>query len=106
MVHSPSSTFHLNSTPNYQEDKDDIFSMSNSPFSRSIEKSLRISDQPPEECIIPEMPSGSQLTLTLLANWGDEHFIGLNAIEILDPSGKRPMVKNVCLLTHISLCSY
>lgn len=98
MVHSPPSTFHLNSTSKCHGDKDDIFTMSNCTFSRSIEKSLRISEQPPEECIIPEMPCGSELTLTLLANWGDEHFIGLNGIEILDPSGKRPVVKNVCPL--------
>lgn len=64
--------------------------------SKSIEK-LKINEMTVEleECIIPEMPRGSELTLQLLANWGDEQFIGLNGIEILDQWGQRPVVKNV-----------
>ena len=88
--------------------EDDILSFSTS---RSIDK-LRISEQhvppagPLEECIIPEMPCGSELVLTLLASWGDEHFIGLNGIEILDHLGKRPVVKNVsCWTTNLNWCN-
>lgn len=76
----------------------DIFSLTTS---RSIEK-LRISELVTpllEECIIPEMPHGSELTLTMLANWGDEHFIGINGLEILSPHGRRPTVKNVSTLS-------
>lgn len=97
LVHSPLT--HLNSSSTYQREEEDIFSLSNSTSTRSIEKSLRISsEQPPEECIIPEMPRGSELTLTLLANWGDDSFIGLNGIEIFDPLGKRSVVKNIYLV--------
>lgn len=77
--------------------EEEIFSLTTS---RSIEK-LRISElvSPLEECIIPEMPHGSELTLTMLANWGDEHFIGINGLEILSPHGRRPTVKNVSTLS-------
>ncbi|KAJ6219387.1 hypothetical protein RDWZM_005199 [Blomia tropicalis] len=78
---------------------DDILSISTS---KSIEKlNINNSDQRQlysiEECIIPEMPYGNELTLNLLENWGDEQWIGFNGIEILDSRGSRPKIKNIFL---------
>ena len=50
---------------------------------------------PVEECIIPDLPSGNELVFYLLSNWGDEKYIGMNEIEIIDHYGKRPVIKNV-----------
>lgn len=76
-------------------DDDDIFAFST--MTKSIEN-LKLDDSShdfEDEFIIPEMPSGSELTLILLNNWGDENYIGFNGVEILDPSGNRPKIKSV-----------
>ena len=67
--------------------------------SKCIEK-LKISKKKVEKeqmkgCVIPEMPQGSELSLYLFDNWGDDQFIGINGIEILDRWGKRPTIKSV-----------
>lgn len=42
----------------------------------------------PVDFIIPELPKGRLLTITIKSNWGDEEFVGLNGIEILDVNAK------------------
>lgn len=60
---------------------------------------LRVSEMnAAEELIIPEMPAGNELVFTLMDNWGDEMYIGLNGIEILDPNGNRPNIKKISLV--------
>ncbi|KAL6731378.1 hypothetical protein Aduo_002250 [Ancylostoma duodenale] len=44
---------------------------------------------------IPELPSGKILRLELLSNWGDDTFVGLNAVEIFTEYGKRPEVAKI-----------
>ncbi|RCN37848.1 hypothetical protein ANCCAN_16223 [Ancylostoma caninum] len=44
---------------------------------------------------IPELPSGKILRLELLSNWGDDTFVGLNAVEIFTEEGKRPEVAKI-----------
>lgn len=44
---------------------------------------------------IPELPTGRLLRLHLLSNWGDDTYVGLNAIEIFNDSGKRSEVAKI-----------
>ncbi|ETN78430.1 hypothetical protein NECAME_10353 [Necator americanus] len=44
---------------------------------------------------IPELPSGKLLRLVLLSNWGDDTYVGLNAVEIFKDDGKRPDVAKI-----------
>lgn len=53
---------------------------------------------------IPELPSGKILRLELLSNWGDDTFVGLNAVEIFKDDGKRPevaKVRSTCLVNYL-----
>lgn len=76
-------------------DDDDIFTFTTT---KSFEN-LKVDEKAfefDEEFVIPEMPCGNELTMVLADNWGDENYVGFNGIEILDPSGNRPLMKNVC----------
>lgn len=59
-----------------------------------------------EDCIIPEMPTGKKMHLILVENWGDQHFIGLNGIEILDRFGHRPKITNVIFTWKTKFINY
>ncbi|KAH7643524.1 hypothetical protein HUG17_5886 [Dermatophagoides farinae] len=82
------------------DDDNDNFSFTSATF-KSIEN-LKLDEMTKnivveEDCIIPEMPTGIELSLILMENWGDQNFIGLNGIEILDQFGNRPPIENVFL---------
>lgn len=38
--------------------------------------------------VIPELPSGSILKLDITSTWGDQHYVGLNGIEIFNDEGQ------------------
>jgi hypothetical protein len=45
---------------------------------------VEAADETGEEFYIPELPTGSELTLILLSNWGNQTLIGLNGLELFD----------------------
>jgi len=46
--------------------------------------------------VIPELPSGSILKLDITSTWGDQHYIGLNGIEIFNDEGQLVNISKVC----------
>lgn len=46
--------------------------------------------------VIPELPSGSLLKLDITSTWGDQHYIGLNGIEIFNNEGQLVSITKVC----------
>lgn len=79
---------------NADDDDDNLFTFTTATF-KSIENLKLDEKNNDEDCIIPEMPTGIELCLTLMENWGDQNFIGLNGLEILDRYGNRPAIENV-----------
>ncbi|XP_034248598.1 protein KIAA0556-like isoform X2 [Thrips palmi] len=51
--------------------------------------------QSPRDFIIPELPSGSKLTIDVLSTWGDRHYLGLNGIELFTSDGLPPEVAHI-----------
>lgn len=49
----------------------------------------------PRDFIIPELPSGSKLTIDVLSTWGDRHYLGLNGIELFTSDGLPPQIAHV-----------
>lgn len=47
--------------------------------------------------LIPELPSGSTLKLDITSTWGDQHYIGLNGLEIFNSEGQLVKISKVCL---------
>ena len=49
-----------------------------------------------EECVmIPELPSGQELTIVILSTWGDKYYVGLSSIEVFTASGEMAAVEKV-----------
>ena len=48
--------------------------------------------------IIPELPFGQFMVIEIMNNWGDDDFVGLNGIEIMDLSGTDLKIEKVCLI--------
>ena len=49
-----------------------------------------------EECfMIPELPSGQELTVVILSTWGDKYYVGLSSIEVFTASGEMAAVQKV-----------
>ena len=44
---------------------------------------------------IPTLPSGEILRFELISNWGDETYIGMNAIEVFSVTGRRVEIQEV-----------
>lgn len=47
--------------------------------------------------IIPELPTGSRLTIDVLSTWGDRHYLGLNGIELFTSDGLPPKIARVSI---------
>lgn len=56
-----------------------------------------------EDFIIPELPSGIELTLDITSTWGDRHYVGLNGIEIFSVTGELVPVAQVILLVNLDV---
>ncbi|XP_065215223.1 katanin-interacting protein-like isoform X1 [Planococcus citri] len=63
--------------------------------SQVVPASAASADSVPDECIIPELPSGLHLTFDITATWGDKHYVGLNGIELFNSQGKQIKVKEI-----------
>ena len=48
-----------------------------------------------ESIMIPELPSGQELTIAILSTWGDKYCVGLSSIEVFTASGEMAAVKKV-----------
>ncbi|KAJ1527608.1 hypothetical protein ONE63_007571 [Megalurothrips usitatus] len=45
--------------------------------------------------IIPELPTGTKLTVDILSTWGDRHYLGLNGIELFTNDGLPPQIAQI-----------
>ena len=45
--------------------------------------------------VIPELPYGRELVISIHTTWGDRHYVGLNGIEVFTQSGQTAKVAQV-----------
>ena len=48
--------------------------------------------------MIPELPEGCELVISINTTWGDKHYVGLNGIEIHTATGQHAPIAKVRLL--------
>ncbi|KAI4456777.1 hypothetical protein MML48_8g00013990 [Holotrichia oblita] len=48
-----------------------------------------------DDFIIPVLPSGKKLLITILSTWGDKHYVGLNGIDVFGKDGNIIKVKKI-----------
>ncbi|GJQ72137.1 hypothetical protein Trydic_g3231 [Trypoxylus dichotomus] len=48
-----------------------------------------------DDFIIPVLPSGKILLITILSTWGDKYYVGLNGIDVFDKDGNIINVKKI-----------
>ncbi|CAG2170056.1 unnamed protein product [Oppiella nova] len=78
---------------NYSESQVKRTSLENS--FKSCDNLLYGMDDSFSDFIIPELPFGQQLVFEIVSNWGDEDFVGLNGIEIIDLNGSNFKIKKI-----------
>ncbi|KAK3907893.1 Katanin-interacting protein [Frankliniella fusca] len=60
-----------------------------------IQSESRTNTYSTQDFIIPELPSGSKLTIDILSTWGDRHYLGLNGIELFTKDGLPPQIARI-----------
>lgn len=55
-----------------------------------------------DDFIIPVLPSGKKLLITILSTWGDKHYVGLNGIDVFGKDGNIINVKKV-IFNHFQI---
>ena len=44
---------------------------------------------------IPVLPCGRELVVNILTTWGDQHYVGMNGIEIFTNTGQKANILSV-----------
>lgn len=45
--------------------------------------------------IMPELPTGKNLTIRIYENWGDRQYVGLNGVEFFNENGEKLLPKRL-----------
>ena len=70
-------------------------------YFKSCEDLLYDFEDHSKDFIIPELPFGQLLVFEIISNWGDEDFVGLNGIEVIDLSTTDVKIEKVLINSHL-----